>query len=579
MNQETRNCQNCKAPFIIDAEDFSFYEKMKVPAPTFCPDCRRQRRLLWRNERSLYQRQCELCGKNIISMYSPDKPYSVYCTECWWSDKWDALRYGRAYDDTKPFFEQFRELMLRVPRISLIQKDAVNSPYANYPIHIKNCYLVFGGHDIEDSAYISLRSHFLKNCMDVSYSYSSELCYQCTNVSKSYMLSFSEDCEGCSNSAFLYDCRNCSDCFGCAGLRGKQYHIFNKPYSKEEYRKELEKLTLGSYKSLEHLKEQFRKFVLTIPRKYAMILQSTNVTGNDITGARNCRHCFAVSIDMENCAYLWLIDRAKDTYDVSIGYSLELGYEGLSTLEGQTMRMSAVAWGNHDATYVDNCHDCGNIFGCVGVRTKEYCILNKQYSKDEYEKLVAKITGSMGDDYGNFFPKELSPFCYNETIVQEYFPLTKEQALLKGYRWKDPEARHYEIKRKPEDLPDHIKDVDDAILKDVIGCEHGGLCTQQCTTAFKIIPDELAFYRRMNLPLPRLCPNCRHYERLKQRNPLKLWHRKCQCAGAKSENGVYTNTVSHFHAGEHCPNEFETSYAPDRKEIIYCEQCHQAEVV
>ncbi len=180
--------------------------------------------------------------------------------------------------------------------------------------------------------------------------------------------------------------------------------------------------------------------------------------------------------------------------------------------------------------------------------------------------------------YGEFFPVDLSHHAYNETIALDYFPLTKEQALTQGYRWKDPEERHYEVTVKAENLPDHIKDVDDSILKAIIGCAHEGKCNQQCTTAFKIIPQELQFYRKMNLPLPRLCPNCRHYERLKQRNPLKIWHRKCQCAGEKSENGIYQNTTSHFHGTNHCPNEFETSYAPERPEIVYCESCYNAEV-
>jgi hypothetical protein len=87
----------------------------------------------------------------------------------------------------------------------------------------------------------------------------------------------------------------------------------------------------------------------------------------------------------------------------------------------------------------------------------------------------------------------------------------------------------------------------------------------------------------MNVPLPRLCPNCRHYQRLKQRNPLKLWHRKCMCQGKYGTNNLqlttYNNTVTHFHGDQPCPNEFETSYAPDRKEIVYCEQCYNAEVV
>lgn len=187
--------------------------------------------------------------------------------------------------------------------------------------------------------------------------------------------------------------------------------------------------------------------------------------------------------------------------------------------------------------------------------------------------------------YGEFFPPELSPFSYNETIAQEYFPLTKEQAINQGYSWKDPEPRNYQIQIKNHEIPDHIKDVGDDIINKVIECGHKGTCNEQCTEAFKIIPQELEFYRKMNLPLPRLCPNCRHYQRIKQRNPLRLWHRTCQCAGQESrstnqESGyVYTNTATHFHGPNPCPNELETSYSPERPEIVYCEQCYNAEII
>jgi len=202
-------------------------------------------------------------------------------------------------------------------------------------------------------------------------------------------------------------------------------------------------------------------------------------------------------------------------------------------------------------------------------RGNSYCILNKQYTKEEYEALVPKIIQHMNEmpyvdkkgrvyKYGEFFPAELSPFSYNETIAQEYFPLTKEQAIEQGYTWKDPEEKNYQIDIKTQDIPDNIKDVSDDIIGKVIQCSHNGECNHQCTKAFKIVPQELQFYKKMNLPLPRLCPNCRHYERLKQRNPLKLWHRKCM----KPE----------------CTNEFETSYAPDRPEIVYCEECYNREV-
>jgi len=98
MNSETRTCQNCHNPFTIEPEDFQFYEKIKVPPPTFCPSCRFQRRLSFLNVFSLYQRPCDLCKKDFVAMYAADSLYTVYCPKCWWSDGWDPYKYGRDYD-------------------------------------------------------------------------------------------------------------------------------------------------------------------------------------------------------------------------------------------------------------------------------------------------------------------------------------------------------------------------------------------------------------------------------------------------------------------------------------------------
>jgi len=210
-----------------------------------------------------------------------------------------------------------------------------------------------------------------------------------------------------------------------------------------------------------------------------------------------------------------------------------------------------------------------DIFGCVGLNKKQYCILNKQYTKEEYEELVPKIIKHMNDmpyidskgrvyKYGEFFPSEFSPFGYNETTAQEYFSLDLKEAEKKGFYWHKPLVRNYNITKNYDEILDSILDVDDSILNEVISCEHKGNCKENCMTAFRILAEDLKFYRRMNLPLPRLCPNCRHYQRLRQRNPLKLWHRQCMKEG--------------------CTNEFETSYSPDRSEIIYCESCYNKEV-
>ena len=103
-NSEKRICQNCKNDFEIDAQDFSFYEKIKVPPPTFCPECRMQRRMVFMNDRTLYSRECDLCKKKIISVYPAGVPHPVYCSPCWWSDGWQPESFANDYDFSKPFF-------------------------------------------------------------------------------------------------------------------------------------------------------------------------------------------------------------------------------------------------------------------------------------------------------------------------------------------------------------------------------------------------------------------------------------------------------------------------------------------
>ena len=103
MSPEKRICQNCKKSFTIDPEDFAFYAKIKVPPPTWCPECRMVRRMSFRNERSLYRRKCSAPRheEEILSIYSPDKNLVVYDQKYWLSDKWDPIAYGREYDFSK----------------------------------------------------------------------------------------------------------------------------------------------------------------------------------------------------------------------------------------------------------------------------------------------------------------------------------------------------------------------------------------------------------------------------------------------------------------------------------------------
>ncbi len=597
MGPETKTCQNCKQPFVIDLEDFRFYEKINVPPPTWCPDCRLQRRLSFLNHRTLYKRNCSSCGKSMVSLYDTGAPFPVYCPDCWWSDKWDSKSYGRPYDFLLPFFEQFKRLSMGVPRMSLegLHETWINSEYNNLAHELKNCYLLFNS-DVDENCLYGSEVESSNNCVDTTMIESSELCYGSINLVNCHRVFFSADCVDCHNVWFGRDLANCNDCFGCTNLRNRKYHIFNKSYSKEDYAKEIATFGLSSRAGIAECMKRTQALSLSFPRKFMHGRHNVNVSGDYVNYSKNTHDAY-IALGAEDCRYaMWLIIKPnRDCYDFTqFGGNAERVYESLVCGKGVSDTKFSINCVDEisSVTYSDHSF-CSNAFGCVSLKKgNKYCILNKQYAEDEYRALVPKIVAHMNEmpyvdrqgreyRYGEFFPPELSLFAYNETEAQGYFPLTKAEALRQGFLWKEPDTKSYKITLSGAQIPDSLRDTPDAIVDvdEVLECAHKGQCNEQCATAFRIIPDELTFYKKFSLPIPNLCSNCRSAARLALRNGHKLWHRKCECARQKSDNGAYQNAAAHFHAQGHCPNEFETSYAPDRPEIVYCEQCYNAEVV
>lgn len=575
-----KQCKNCEKDFVIETEDFAFYEKMKVPPPTWCPDCRLDRRLASLNHRSLYKRTCSKCSDQIFSMYHSDSPFVVYCTKCYFSDDWDGSMYSQEYDFSKPFFLQIYELMKRVPQIHLEHQNnnGEGIQFSNYIYRSSRTYLSYGIVRSEDIFYSWGGENGNRMCMDSTNFRDNENCYDLVTSNGNYNCSSLTYSHQCIDSQFLYDCTNCTNCFMSSNLRNKSYVFYNQQYTREVYLEKVAQYRLGDASHDIKLRKDYDELMKNAIHRFATLIQSENCTGDFIFNSKNVQKCFSVQ-ESENIKYgLMTTNHLVEVYDFCMSGRSQSSYEFSVAGRGNNHCFFSYNIGDTDTVqYCDSSNHIKNCFGCVGLNNKQYSILNKQYTKEEYEELVPKIIEHMNTmpyidtkgrvyTYGEYFPIDLSRFAYNETAAFEFSPISKEEVLRRGFTFREYERRdHQGIDILT--LPNLIESISEDIVNDVFMCAHESNCSEMCTNAFRITKDELVFYKKMKISLPTLCPNCRHFMRAKRSRPYRLWHRQCNCSISTHD---HTNV---------CPNEFETSYDPDRAGKVYCRTCYQQEVL
>lgn len=545
-----RMCSVSGQEFAISEEDLSFYRELEVEPPSLCPDERQRRRLSFRNERTLYRRPCSATSKNIFSIYSADKPFPVYENDYWWSDNWDPREYGREFDFNRPFFEQFYRLQQVVPHCALtvVKPTIENSEYCNQVGYIKNCYLIFDSRRSEQCMYGKTIERCF-DCVDCLKVFDCEACYETVACQFCQFCTYVLHCYNCSECHYSRNLIGCSYCFGCTNLRNQKYHLFNRKLSQADWEKEVQ--TLIQENSREEIWQRFREFEKKQSVKWMQERNTENCTGDYLVDCKDCHFCFDCEY-LEKCSYCY--DLKKDdsanfcNYDVChFGGNVEFCYECCSVGNSVSrLRFCENVWSCDDVTYSRICTQSRNLFGCLSLKRGEYCILNKQYSKDEYFSLCKRITEHMKKtgEWGEFFPIEYSPYGYNETLAQEYFPITEGEAEERGWNWK-PEEETAASSAPRYVVPQSIKDVSDDIVTQVLTCEATG-------KQYRITRQELQFYRKMELPLPRLCFEARHARRMALRNPRRLYQRTCVKTGS----------------------EILTTYNPEDYANVYCREAY-----
>lgn len=575
-------CVQCKTSFEVTNKDREFYHKFspvingqtfEIPEPLKCPQCREIARLVFRNERYYYQRKCDLCAKSMISVYDPAHTKNVYCHECWWSDKWDVKNYGREYDSTKSFFSQYKSLLEDTPKLAMMNDNGTGSENCEYTYdaaYNKNCYLLLASWYAQDCMY-SFQTNHSKDCVDCYVTDLSEIMYSTLLCEKCYNC---QDCHRCYDSrdcVFGYDLKNCKDCLLSAGLRNKQYYIWNQPYTKEEYFKKKAELRLDSWGHREKLKQEFATFIKKIPRRFANFVNSENCSGDNLVNSKDAEECYNFR-GLHSCKWMTHGDGGRDSYDCNSTGQPELCYNCITPDNSYQVHFSIFCWKCQYVLYSDNCHSSHDLFGCVSMKRQNFCILNKQYTEEEYHTVRAKIILNMQHrgEWGELFSPETTCFAYNETSANDWYPASSDNAKNLGYRWQDklPGSFNKETISWSE-VPQSMKDIpqDGKLTSSQTVWSEIYPCTQ-CGKNYKILQQEFIFYKNNNIPLPRQCADCRYRLRTSLLNKRQLWYRKCMCT-----------EIDHKHHIQSCTVVFNTTYSPDHLETVLCEECYLEEIV
>lgn len=432
------------------------------------------------------------------------------------------------YDPKRSFLEQLKELWRSVPRPSSIQRSAERVRASHNIEDVKNAFFLFNSFRSE-SCYYSSGLWDCLQCCDCLTMYACSWCYNCVHCLECERLRFSEHCVRTVDSAFCFNCTDCSHCLFCANLEGGQYCIFNQPVSKEEYEKQLLGLELTARPKLELAKERFEEFLSKQPTPAMVSSECQDVSGNYLHHCKGITESFECiySEQLLFCSGLHSSSRCVSAFSGKVEESAQV----LSCF-GSHLTHCIDCWGDcRNLTYCSHCIDCSDLLGCVGLKGRQYCILNRQYSKADYERLVAQIKKDMmeRDSWGQFYAPVFSGYPYNLSAAFDVMPLNQVQASMMRFPWEevDDVVRPSQLsgKNAPGERFSEIP------LNLDIPVEPGALYLCELSgKPFQLTAEEMEFYHQMQVAPPARSFEIRSKVRASRLAPKYLRLRKSDCS-------------------------------------------------
>ncbi|MSU26268.1 MAG: hypothetical protein EXS44_03340 [Candidatus Levybacteria bacterium] len=281
------------------------------------------------------------------------------------------------------FFKEIIKIIALGPKPASYILNSENCNYGEHIYYSKNLFFSFDCLNCSDSTYI-YDSLVSTNSMDCDYANESDQCYESVDIHKCSNSSFLENCADIQDSSYSTSCVDCHDVFGCVLLRNKSFCIFNRQFSETEYHQQLEKYKKWPLEkillTIEELKKQY-----PITQTNELHNENSNY-GNYVYYSKDCYICFDTSYSFD-CGYNFNSSNNKNSYDLTYSTENESCYEMINS--GKNINSSYLAYSANckNSNYLINCFGLKDSLGCFGLSHKQYCILNRQFTKEEYEKI------------------------------------------------------------------------------------------------------------------------------------------------------------------------------------------------
>ncbi|MCC6953101.1 MAG: hypothetical protein IT290_03190 [Deltaproteobacteria bacterium] len=533
-------CKVTGVPFALSETEREAYARFGLPTPELVSAERLRRKLAFHNERRFFWRTSSLSKKRIYAPYPASAPFPVYATDEWSSDAWDPMSFAIEYNSRQPFFEQLYEFFCKVPRPAMFGTrlsgvtaaqncgDAEKSFCVADSFRIARCFYSVGLIRCDDCA----------DCLSLDDCVS---CYECVDCRSCRNGKFLRHCENVADSAFLFQCYDCADCLFCANLTGSRYCIFNEQLSKERYEERIREWDFSIRPKLDSAKDTFVDFLKRhpVPHYIGSLESAVSERGNYLRHCSNVFDCFECSESSQMCDAIRVVggDEILDAY-ACIG-PIERSAQVVACGQRASNLKNCVSCQTdvENMMYCLYCSESSDLFGCIGLKGKQYCIFNKQYSAEVYREALAKIEDTLRRKraWGKFFPGVMSDFAYNQSTAAESMALNEYQCEMLSYRWEkgDEGVRPSQLVGAEGDisasdrfaeLPLTLDELSDEAAKSLFLCEMTG-------APYQIHPAELLLYRKWRVAPPTRAFDQRHRERSHYLQPRRLLPRTSSQSG------------------------------------------------